>query len=159
ATVDFLCTGPDQLTARYGVPATRLRWYNTETRGTPSMTALAVKSLKIPLGMAIDACRTASWVRRHDVVIVPGMRGLEATLPLRAWHTPYSMFLVCASGRLFGTRVALVSVGANEIRQRLTRRLVITAARLAYYRSFRDPVSRDAMSRMGLNTTGDPVYP
>lgn len=159
ATVDFLCTGPEQLTARYGVPATRLRWYNTETQGTPSITALAVKTLKIPLGMAIDAYRTASWVRRHDVVIVPGMGVLEATLPLRAWHTPYSMFLVCASGRIFGTKVALVSVGANEIRQRLTRWLVIAAARRAYYRSFRDPVSRDAMRRMGLDTSGDPVYP
>jgi polysaccharide pyruvyl transferase WcaK-like protein len=159
ATVDFLCTGPDQLTARYGVPATRLRWYNTETQGTPSITALAVKTLKIPLGMAIDAYRTTSWVRRHDVVIVPGMGVLEATLPLRAWHTPYSMFLVCASGRILGTKVALVSVGANEIHQRLTRWLVIAATRLAYYRSFRDSVSRDAMRRMGLDTSGDPVYP
>jgi polysaccharide pyruvyl transferase WcaK-like protein len=159
AILDFLCTGPDQLTARYGVPATRLRWYNTETQGTPNMTALAMKSLKIPLGMVIDAFRTAFWVRRHDVVIVPGMGVLEATLPLRAWHTPYSMFLVSASGRLFGTKVALVSVGANDIHKRLTRRLVSTAARLAYYRSFRDILSRDAMGRMGLDTSRDPVYP
>ena len=123
------------------------------------MTALAAKSLKVPLGMIIDAFRTASWVRRHDVVIVPGMGVLEATLPLRPWHTPYSMFLVCASGRLFGTKVALVSVGANVIRQRLTRRLITAAARLAYYRSYRDTFSRDAMRRMGLDTSGDAVYP
>ena len=69
------------------------------------------------------------------------------------------MFLVCASGRLFGTKVALVSVGANDIRQRLTRRLITAAARLAYYRSYRDTFSRDAMRRMGLDTSGDPVYP
>jgi polysaccharide pyruvyl transferase WcaK-like protein len=84
---------------------------------------------------------------------------LEATLPLRPWHTPYAMFLVCASGRLFGTKVALVSVGANDIRQRLTRRLMTAAARLAYYRSYRDNFSRDAMRRMGLDTSGDAVYP
>ena len=159
AILDFLCSGTDQLTARYGVPATRLRWYSTETKGAPGMTALAAKSLKVPLGMVIDAFRTASWVRRHDVVIVPGMGVLEATLPLRPWHTPYSMFLVCASGRLFGTKVALVSVGANDIRQRLTRRLITAAARLAYYRSYRDTFSRDAMRRMGLDTSGDAVYP
>ena len=159
AILDFLCSGTDQVTARYGVPATRLRWYNTETKGAPGMTALAAKSLKVPLGMVIDAFRTASWVRRHDVVIVPGMGVLEAALPLRPWHTPYSMFLVCAFGRLFGTKVALVSVGANDIRQRLTRRLITTAARLAYYRSYRDTFSRDAMRRMGLDTSGDAVYP
>jgi polysaccharide pyruvyl transferase WcaK-like protein len=159
AILDFLCSGTEQMTARYGVPATRLRWYNTEIKGAPGMTALAAKSLKVPLGMVIDAFRTASWVRRHDVVIVPGMGVLEATLPLRPWHTPYSMFLVCAFGRLFGTKVALVSVGANHIRQWPTRRLITAAARLAYYRSYRDTFSRDAMRRMGLDTSGDPVYP
>jgi polysaccharide pyruvyl transferase WcaK-like protein len=123
------------------------------------MRALAAKSLKVPLGIVIDAFCTASWIRRHDVVIVPGMGVLEASLPLRPWHTPYSMFLVCASGRLFGTKVALVNVGANDIRQRLTRRLIRAAARLAYYRSYRDTFSRDAMTRMGLDTSGDPVYP
>ncbi len=61
--------------------------------------------------------------------------------------------------RLFGRKVALVSVGANDIRQPLARRLVTAAARLAYYRSFRDTFPRDAMRRMGPNTSGDAVYP
>ena len=119
----------------------------------------ARKSLGTALGIGVDAFRTASWVRRHDVVIVPGMGVLEATLPLRPWRTPYLMFLLCASGRLFGTKVALVSVGANVIHQRLTRWLITTAARLAHYRSFRDAGARDAMRRMGVDTSGDPVYP
>ena len=88
------------------------------------------------LGMGIDAFRTASWVRHHDAVIVPGMGVLEATVPMRPWQTPYSMFLLCASGRLFGTKIALVSVGTNVIHQRVTRWLITTAARLAHYRSF-----------------------
>ena len=69
------------------------------------------------------------------------------------------MFLLAASGRLFGTKVALVSVGTNVIGQRLMRWLVTAAARLAYYRSFRDTVSRDAMRQMGLDTSADAVYP
>ena len=158
AILDFLCTGTDQMMARYGVPATRLRWY-TQTQRAPGVTALAEKSLMVPLGMIVDAFRIGTWVRRHDVVMVPGMGVLETSLPLRSWHTPYSLFLVSAFGRMFGTKVALVSVGANEIRQPLARRLVIAAARLAYYRSFRDSFSRDAMRRMGLNTSGDAVYP
>ena len=159
AVLDFLCTGTDQMTARYGVPATRLRWNNTETQGASSKIALASKGLKVPLGMFIDAVRIGTWVHRHDVVMVPGMGVLETALPLRPWHTPYSMFLVSASGKLFGTRVALVSVGATNIRQPLARRLVTAATRLAYYRSFRDDFSRDAMRQMGLDTSRDPVYP
>lgn len=144
---------------RYGVPATRIRWYNAQTKGRGSIAALAAKSLKVPLGMIIDVFRIGTWVRRHDVVMVPGMGVLETSLPLRSWHTPYSMFLVSALGKMFGTKVALVSVGATEIRQPLARRLVVGAARLAYYRSFRDVFSKDAMQRMGLDTSGDAVYP
>ncbi len=159
AILDFLCTGTDQIMARYGVPATRLRWYNRQTQGPAGITALAERSLKVPLGMIIDAFRIGTWVRRHDVVMVPGMGVLETSQPLRSWHFPYSMFLISAFGRVFGTKVALVSVGATDIRQPLARHLVTTAARLTYYRSFRDTFSRDAMRRMGLDTSGDAVYP
>jgi hypothetical protein len=88
AILDFLCTGTDQMMARYGVPATRLRWYNTQTQRAPGMTALAAKSLMVPLGMIVDAFRVGTWVRRHDIVRVPGMGVLETSLPLRSWHTP-----------------------------------------------------------------------
>jgi polysaccharide pyruvyl transferase WcaK-like protein len=159
AILDFLCTGTDQIMARYGVPEIRLRWYNTQTQRAPGVTALVAKSLMVPLGVIVDAFRIGTWVRCHDVVMVPRMGVLETSLPLRSWHTPYSMFLVSAFGRLFGTKVVLVSVGANDIRQPLARRLVTAAARLAYHRSFRDTFSRDAMRRMGLNTSGDAVYP
>jgi polysaccharide pyruvyl transferase WcaK-like protein len=84
---------------------------------------------------------------------------LEQTVPLRPWQTPYLMFLLSVSGKLFGTKVALVSVGTNVIDDRLTRWLFVTAARLAHYRSFRDSVSRDAMKDMGLDVSGDSVYP
>jgi polysaccharide pyruvyl transferase WcaK-like protein len=84
---------------------------------------------------------------------------LEATLPLRPWGFPYSLFLLCAAGRLVGTRVALLGVGANEIRPGATRRLVAWSARLAAFRSYRDEVSRDALARMGVDTTGDQVHP
>jgi polysaccharide pyruvyl transferase WcaK-like protein len=122
AILDFLCTGTDQMMARYGVPETRLRWYNTQTQRAPGVTAFAAKSLMVPLGMIVDAFRIGTWVRCHDVVMVPGMGVIETSLPLRSWHTPYSRFLVSAFGRLFGTKVALVSVGANDIRQPLAHR-------------------------------------
>ncbi|GAA2404397.1 polysaccharide pyruvyl transferase family protein [Streptomyces coeruleofuscus] len=155
AAVDALCGGPEVVAARYGIPATRLHWYRGEYRTASRAGAIAGKGL----GKLVDAVRTAAWVRRHDVVIVPGMGVLEATLPLRPWGFPYSLFLLCASGRLFGTRVALVGVGAAAIGNRPTRALVRWSARLAAYRSYRDTQSRDAMREMGVDTTRDEVYP
>ncbi|WP_432037873.1 polysaccharide pyruvyl transferase family protein [Streptomyces cucumeris] len=155
AIVDALCGGPEVVTARYGIPATRLHWYRGEYRTASRAGSIAGKGL----GKLVDAVRTAAWVRRHDVVIVPGMGVLEATLPLRPWGFPYALFLLCASGRLFGTKVALVGVGAAAIRDRATRALVRRSARLAAYRSYRDALSRDAMRETGVDTTRDEVHP
>ncbi|WP_128434899.1 polysaccharide pyruvyl transferase family protein [Streptomyces cyaneus] len=155
AVVDALCGGPEVVAARYGIPAARLHWYRGEYRTASRAGAIAAKGL----GKLVDAFRTAAWVRRHDVVIVPGMGVLEATLPLRPWGFPYSLFLLCASGRLSGTRVALVGVGAAPIGDRPTRALVRWSARLAAYRSYRDSQSRDAMRAMGVDTARDEVYP
>ncbi|KND40669.1 polysaccharide pyruvyl transferase family protein [Streptomyces stelliscabiei] len=155
AVVDALCGGPEVVTARYGIPATRLHWYRGEYRTASRAGAIAGKGL----GKLVDAFRTAAWVRRHDVVIVPGMGVLEATLPLRPWGFPYALFLLCASGRLSGTRVALVGVGAGPIGNRATRTLVRWSARLAAHRSYRDELSRDALRAMGVDTSRDEVHP
>ncbi|MFD5463685.1 polysaccharide pyruvyl transferase family protein [Kitasatospora sp. NPDC127059] len=155
ARVDAFCGGPAAVTARYRIPATRLHWYRGEYRTASRAGAIAGKGF----GKLVDAVRTAAWVRRHDVVIVPGMGVLEATLPLRPWGFPYALFLLCASGRLFGTRVALVGVGAAPIRDRAVRALVRWSARLAGYRSYRDAPSREAMREMGVDTARDEVYP
>ncbi|KFF98796.1 membrane protein [Streptomyces scabiei] len=155
AVVDALCGGPEVVAARYGIPATRLHWYRGEYRTASRAGAIAGKGL----GKLVDAFRTAAWVRRHDVVIVPGMGVLEATLPLRPWGFPYALFLLCATGRLLRTRVALVGVGAAAIGSPPTRTLVRWSARLAAYRSYRDPLSRDAMRAMGVDTARDEVYP
>ena len=173
AILDAMCTGPERLTREYGVEAIPLFWHAKYEQRTwqgrarqgvagqsrSSVTRVVGKSLGMGVGLAVNAYRTASWVRRHDAVIVPGAGVLETSMLLRPWETPYAMFLLCASGRIFGTKVALVSVGANVINQRLTRWLFNSAARLAFYRSYRDTLSCDAMREQGIDTTRDHVYP
>ena len=155
AVLDAMCMGWEQVRARYGIDAIPLLWYQRYQERAHGARAGGLKAL----GKAVDAFRTAAWVRRHDVVIVPGMGVLEATLPLRPWGVPYTMFLLSASGRLFGTKVALVGVGANHINQAMTRWLFIRAARLAFFRSYRDAQSRDALREQGVDTSRDPVHP
>jgi len=155
AILDAMTSGPEHVRAKYGLDAVPMLWFEKFEGRTPALVAIPLKVV----GKGIDAFRTAGWVRRHDVVIVPGAGVLEAALPLRPWGVPYAMFLLCASGRLFGTKVALISVGASAISQRATRWLFTRAARMAYYRSFRDVQSRDLMTQQGVDTSADRVYP
>lgn len=155
AIVDAMCGGPEWVKSQHGIEAVPMVWSQTLDGRASGVTLAALKVL----GKGVDAVRTASWVRKHDVVIVPGAGVLGADLPLRAWGFPYALFLVSASGRLLRTKVAMVSVGGDIVHQRSTRWLLKTAARLACFRSFRDAYSRDAMRRSGLDVTLDPVYP
>ncbi len=69
------------------------------------------------------------------------------------------MFLVGAAGRAFGTRVALVSVGASAIKKQASRRLVLAAARLANYRSFRNAGIQGCSAGDGRRHIGRPRVP
>jgi polysaccharide pyruvyl transferase WcaK-like protein len=155
AIIDAMSTGPDGLRAQYGIDAVPLLWCQKYEEHAPRIVAGLAKVL----GKGIDVVRIAAWTRRHDVVIISGAGVLEASLPLHAWGLPYALLVLCASGRMFGTKVALVSVGASWINKRATRWLCTAAARLAFYRSYRDVYSREAMERRGLDTSADPVYP
>ena len=155
AELGFLAMGPEQLTARYGAPATHLQWYEPHAGEATGPRAAGLKVL----GKLLDPFRTWAWVRNFDVVIVPGMGVLEATLPLRPWALPYSLFWLGVTARLAGTKVALVGVGSDVVRKRATRWVITRAARLAHYRSFRDEHSRQAMRQMGVDTSADDVHP
>jgi polysaccharide pyruvyl transferase WcaK-like protein len=155
AVLDFMCMGPDEARARYGFDAIPLLWCRRYEERVPGPLAAGFKIL----GKLIDPFRTAAWVRRHDVVIVPGMGVLEANLPLNPWGWPYTMTQLGVSARLFGTKVAMIGVGATVINRPATRWLMVRAARLAFYRSYRDAQSRDALQQQGLDTAADPVHP
>jgi polysaccharide pyruvyl transferase WcaK-like protein len=157
--LDAFCSGPTLVSEQYAMPATRLRWFDTDAARRADPASLVRRCLQLGTGTVIDTFRIATWVRRHDCVIVPGMGVLEQTVPLRPWQTPYLMFVLSVSGKLLRTKIALVSVGANVMQDRATRWLLVRAARLAYYRSFRDTVSREAMQEMGLDVSRDVVYP
>lgn len=154
AVLDAMGPGPERLREQYGIEATHLFWQHKHGR-VPGWLAIGIKLL----GKGIDAVRTAAWVRRHDVVIVPGAGVLEASLPLWPWGMPYALFLLSLSGKIFRAKVAFVSVGAAAISRRPTRWLSNWAARLAFYRSYRDAGAREAMRLRGLDVSRDHVYP
>jgi hypothetical protein len=99
-----MCVGPEKVRARYGVPAIPLNWYQKREHAS-GLKAIVLKAL----GKGIDAYRVASWVRKHDAVIVPGAGVLEVTLPIGPWFYPHAMFL--RVGENVRHEAALVSVG------------------------------------------------
>ncbi len=156
AIVDAMGGGtPDQMRVRYGIAITPLYWYSKYEGRLSGPMAAPVKAL----GKGLDVFRTMSWVRRHDVVIMPGTGPLELTLPVRPWGYPFTLLVVALAGRIFRTKVALVSVGAGPVRQRTSRWLSNATARLACYRSYRDEHSLEAMRARGIDTSRDRVYP
>ncbi len=155
AVIDAMCMGPERVRADCGIDAIPLQWsrvYEDRVSGWPR------KALKA-VGKGADVLRTAAWVRRHDVIIVPGMGVLEATTPVNPWGFPLALLLLSAWGRFFGTKVALVSVGADVINQPSVRLVSNWSARLAYYRSYRDERSREAMRQRGVDVSRDRVFP
>jgi polysaccharide pyruvyl transferase WcaK-like protein len=159
ATLDAMCAGPERLTARYDIPATQMHWFHKPPPPRWRPVAVALSAVRVAAGFLVDAWRTALWVYRHDVVIVPGMGILEANLVIRPWQEPYSMFLLAAFGRLCRTKVAMVGVGASPIPQWASRWLLTSAVRLVYYLSYRDEYSRQVMLEMGVERKQDPVFP
>jgi polysaccharide pyruvyl transferase WcaK-like protein len=155
AELSALASGSDVVEARYGVPALPLYSYYTRDRDPSLPVRVVLKSV----AKFRDAAQVWRYVRRNDVVIVPGAGVLENTLPLRAWGFPLSMFLLSFFGRLTGTKVAFVNVGSNVINQRAMRFFIRWATRLAHYRSFRDSLSRDALATMGVDTSRDEIFP
>ena len=154
AVIDAMSDGVEQVRAKHGIDAVPLFSDMDNDRPRHGLTG---NILKIT-GKAADIIGTISWVRRHDVMIVPGAGVLEATTPLRAYGFPLSIFVFSAAGRLFGVKVALVSVGASRINQRAVRWLSNGAARCASYRSYRDVHSISAMRQRGIDTSKDRVF-
>jgi polysaccharide pyruvyl transferase WcaK-like protein len=152
AVLDAMTGGYERVRDAYGLATTPLVWYE----GREVSKSRLVGILQNATGkLLIDPLRIVFWVRNHDVIIVPGMGVLEATLPLRPYGFPTSLFVLCAAGKLFKVKVALVSVGASVIKQRMTRFLITAAARMAAYRSYRDRYSMKSMLECGVDTSDD----
>jgi hypothetical protein len=82
-----LTTAPDELTARYGVPAVSFAWHSSRTADNRIMEA----SRKL-LGRLLDAPRSSKLAGSLDAVIIHGMGVLEATFGVRPWGMPLEAY-------------------------------------------------------------------
>jgi polysaccharide pyruvyl transferase WcaK-like protein len=103
-----------------------------------------------------DVLSTIRFARKFDLVLIPGT-GLLDDFGDRPKGMPWNILRWCLASRLLGVKVAFVCVGAGPIGHPLSRWMMKTAARLAHYRSYRDVLSKDFMTSIGVKTA-DPVF-
>jgi polysaccharide pyruvyl transferase WcaK-like protein len=101
------------------------------------------------LGRLIDVPRSFYLAGSVDAVIVPGMGVLEEQLGVRPWGLPAWMLLLAVACRLLDRPFVLLAVGAEPVKNPVTRRFFVWTAHLASDLSYRDRLSEQAMAKAG----------
>ncbi|MGX1261302.1 polysaccharide pyruvyl transferase family protein [Sinorhizobium fredii] len=148
-----VCADPVVVQGALGMPAVAIR----RPGGSARRPRVLKASLKV-LDKVRDLARAFREIRQADVMIVPGT-GILDDFGEPPQGMPLDIFIWCLAARMSGTKVAFVSAGAGPIGHPVSRWLMVSAARMAHYRSWRDTISRDFMRNAGLNVADDAVYP
>ena len=113
--LDALCSGPAVVAARYAIRPARLRWYDPNAARGRRPGGLGRRCLELARGTTVDTFRIAGLgppPRRRDRARDGRAR---ADCAAAALADALPMFVLSVSGKLLGTKVALVSVGTNVI--------------------------------------------
>jgi polysaccharide pyruvyl transferase WcaK-like protein len=142
--VRCITIAPEEITARYGVPAMPLAWRSSVPEGNR-----VTKTARKLLGRLLDVPRSYALAGSADAIVVPGMGVLEATLGVHPWGMPLWLFLTAAACRLRRRRFVLLDVGAEYAANPVTRWLNVATVGLATHVSYRDRASASAMAQAG----------
>ncbi|HWP25088.1 MAG TPA: polysaccharide pyruvyl transferase family protein [Xanthobacteraceae bacterium] len=150
-----ICSGTEIVERVYGLRTVAVNWPPPSNR---IVRAIDAALLRFPSRFC-RLIQKINFVRKVDVIIVPGTGILDdfGERPLNGM--PATLFVWSLLARLFGTKFAFVSVGAGPIYHPLSRWLFKSAARMARYRSYRDRYSKEFMTGIGIDTRDDPQFP
>lgn len=154
AELACVCPHPQKIARDHQVATIGISW---ERLSNPVIRACNKLALRGP-GMLANWVRTIQYVRKFDMLIVTGTSTL-CDYRATSFDTPYALFRWAIAARLCGTKLCFVRTGAGPIQRPLTRWMLKGVAALADYRSFRDEVSRKYCASIGIDTSGDRVYP
>ena len=152
ATVTCICYGDQVVSDNFGVLALPIM-----SGPSAYFSLLNTFLLKVP-NRIVNLWRAYRIAKRYDLIVVPGT-GILDDFKERWYGTPYQLFIWSACARLAGTPFAFFGIGAGPIVNAKSRRLMVAAAKLASYRSYRDVPSKAFLSRHGVNTAHDAIMP
>lgn len=154
AELTVACTNPDVVAQALGVNTVKL----TRPDIASPWLDLANRLLgRLPYKL-YGPIRVFRLLRGFDAVVLPGTGAFDDFCDT-PFGMPYVFLKWMAMARLRGCAVAFVSIGAGPAYHRLSRTFFSGASRCATYRSFRDGISRDFVSSLGVDTGGDEVFP
>lgn len=148
-----ICGDSDKTAQRYSVESVAIN-FRPKRRALRWLNKLC---LNIP-GEIVSFAQALRHVRRIDLLLIPGTGILDDYLT-GPFGMPYWLFRWTVLARLFGTKVAFVSIGAGPIKHRLSRWLMKTAAAQADYVSYRDEISYNFMHSIGCDVSQHAIYP
>jgi len=154
AEILCICANPSLIEHEFGIAAVLIRF---AAKAPYLVRKLDRLFLTLP-GRLVDLAHALRTMRGTDIMLMPGT-GILDDFGERPNGMPLYIYLWCLSGRLAGSCIAYVSVGAGPINHPLSRWFMLSAARLAHYRSFRDENSRTYLARHGLDTGNDALCP
>lgn len=159
AEIKCICTGPEETTATYGIPAFDM--YSPAGEPRPERNG-PMNFLRKLTGWVcrevLHGMRSFKTLKGNDTFIVPGTGLLvDHTTGFRGY--PYYLFKWALIAKLCRLKLFIVSVGAGPIDHPISKFLIRSALSLADYRSYRDIFSKNYVEGIGFNTNGDGVYP
>lgn len=152
AELTVICTKPEVVEARFGLPAVPLF-----LRPKGAMRYVDLALLRMPRTIA-NWRHTLKALRKFDVVLAAGT-GVFDDFRDTPFGWPSRLLRWTLAARLRGVRFGFVSAGAGPIRNPMSRWLMKQAAALAQHRSYRDEDSHQFMRGLGVNDPRDSVLP
>jgi polysaccharide pyruvyl transferase WcaK-like protein len=154
-----VCTEPTDTEARHGLrsfPISHVRRQLGERMGKrPSLPARFFRRAWLE---ALEWAKTFQIARELDTVVMTGT-GMLTDDSEGPFGLPYDLFKWSVAAKACGSRVLFASVGVEPIDSPVARFFILTALRLADYRSYRDAQSREHLARVGFSSDRDHVYP
>jgi polysaccharide pyruvyl transferase WcaK-like protein len=155
AKFTVICDDPDFIGRKFDVDAVPIM----RKRNRGNLNTEPGGKIRKLVDMIIDIGPTLNFVRKYDIVIIPGT-GILDDFGERPVGMPFQILKWSLAFRFWRKKLAFVSIGAGPIHHPVSCILMKSAARIAHYRSYRDQQSKDFMAGIGLDAArNDPVYP
>jgi polysaccharide pyruvyl transferase WcaK-like protein len=159
AELSCICSEPSDTVERHAVAAvpisyTRRQGGAMQSRRIPK----PFRALRRAARELREWVRTVGVARTLDAVVMTGT-GMLTDDSEGAFGLPYDLFKWAVAAKVCGSKVLFASVGVEPIESPIARFFIVTALRLADYRSYRDLQSQEHLKRVGFASARDRVYP
>lgn len=149
-----VCSNPKVIEARFGIAAMSVGGTAFANRLPQFLNRLL---MNLPRRLHL-LCSALAQFGGGDLLVIPGT-GILDDFQEKAFGWPLVIFCWCLAARIRNTKIAFVSIGAGPIDGRLSRWFLLSAGRMASYRSYRDDYSMNYMKSLGIDVSKDHRFP